>query len=119
MDAWVQVACPRLSMDWGSSAYSKPMCLGTFGPDMGAMTDESMGRCRVYLPYQNLPALNSTDVIIRYIPVPWIDPMGENVGKTINFVNFVAFILIDQMDPWTKTSTYVGKDHIYVYMLLE
>lgn len=57
--------------------------------------------------------------IIRYIPVPWIDPMGENVGKTINFVNFVAFILIDQMDPWTKTSTYVGKDHIYVYMLLE
>ncbi len=28
MDAWVQVACPRLSMDWGSSAYSKPMYLG-------------------------------------------------------------------------------------------
>lgn len=25
VDAWVQVACPRLSMDWGSSAYSKPM----------------------------------------------------------------------------------------------
>ncbi|CAJ1446552.1 unnamed protein product [Effrenium voratum] len=24
VDAWVQVACPRLSMDWGSS-YSKPM----------------------------------------------------------------------------------------------
>ena len=27
MDAWVQVACPRLSMDWGSS-YSKPMPFG-------------------------------------------------------------------------------------------
>lgn len=31
VDAWVQVACPRLSMDWGSSAYSKPMCLGRSG----------------------------------------------------------------------------------------
>ena len=28
VDAWVQVACPRLSMDWGSSAYSKPMLPG-------------------------------------------------------------------------------------------
>ena len=27
VDAWVQVACPRLSMDWGSSSYSKPMWL--------------------------------------------------------------------------------------------
>ena len=77
-----------------------------------------MGRCRVYLRYQNLPALNST---IHH--TVYTSPMDRSYGliweKTINFVNFVAFILIDQMDPWTKTSTYVGKDHIYVYMLLE